>query len=507
MFLKFWNTISQLGLSPNLSEADTKNIITANRIAVILSVLNFLIILAVFVFLGYSNSIPYLVFGEFCYLGNVYVLSKGYHKVGRVYLGVYVTLASFVYGILIILGRTEFTPYIYYEIKVLMLASAVLPLLIFSFRDKKMLYVTLAVNVLCLLFFDAVLELFGKGYYQNGGTDKGYNMAQYIFVQSQIFIILSILFLKSISAKFERRNEDLIKELSHVNEELSTQNDQLTVLNREIENRNEQIIFQSAELTRANKTIKEQAELLKSRNLSLEGELEEKNKDLQASNIELKQRNDELEQFSFALSHNLRSPLTSLMGLIRLFKEDKDNREAITDHIEKSVVALDDIVHGLGSILSIKNTAQLKHEHINIKEEIYKVWDMLKEDRDEVQLNIKADAEEVYSVKPFLYSILYNLISNAVKYRCRDKKAEIYVSTYTSGNNQHIEVKDNGIGFDLKSHINDVFKMYKRFHEGIQGNGLGLYLVKEQVALLDGDIAVESAPNEGTKFLITLPIL
>lgn len=505
MLTQFWDKISHFGTKGLESEVDVKNVIVANRISFILSILNAIFILAVYLTIGYSNSIPFLVFGETCYISIFILLSLGFHKVGRVSLSAYVTLATIVFAIGIIKGREVFMPYIYYEIKVLLLSAVVLPLLIFSFRDKLMLGATLGLNFFGLLFFDIILNAFNIGYYQNGGDDPGYTLAHVVFVMSHFFISLSILFLKNISAKYERKNDSLIQKLSLLNEELTSQNDQLTHLNVQVEQRNEEILAQSEELNKANKKIQEQSELLKDKNILLESEVSQKNEELTQTNVQLKKRNEELEQFSFAVSHNLRSPLTSLMGLVKLFKEDKDNREAIIDHINSSVVAMDDIVHGLGRVLSIKNKDEQIWQPVNIEAAISQIWELASNEKEDVELELNLEVESITTIKAYFDSIFFNLISNAIKYRSQDRQSKIQVSSTKTENGLKLTVSDNGLGIDLEKHGNDVFKMYKRFHEGIMGNGIGLYLVKEQIESLGGSIDVESQLNKGTTFTVTLP--
>lgn len=505
MLIRFWDKISHFGTKGLESEVDVKNVIVAIRISFILSILNAIFILAVYITIGYSNSIPFLVFGETCYISIFILLSLGFHRIGRVSLSSYVTLATIFFAIGIIKGREVFMPYIYYEIKVLLLSSVVLPLLIFSFKDKILLSVTLGLNFFGLLFFDVILNAFNIGYYQNGGDDPGYTLAHVVFVMSHFFISLSILFLKNISAKYERKNDSLIQKLSLLNEELTSQNDQLIHLNVQVEQRNEEILAQSEELNKANMKIKEQSELLKDKNILLESEVREKNEELTQTNVQLKKRNEELEQFSFAVSHNLRSPLTSLMGLVKLFKEDKENREAIIDHINGSVVAMDDIVHGLGRVLSIKNKEEQIWQLVNIEAAINQIWELASNEKEDANLEMNLEVDTITTIKAYFDSIFFNLISNAIKYRSQNRRSKIRISSTIIDEGIKLSIEDNGLGIDLEKHGNNVFKMYKRFHEGIVGNGIGLYLVKEQVESLGGTISLESELEVGTTFNIVLP--
>jgi hypothetical protein len=102
-----------------------------------------------------------------------------------------------------------------------------------------------------------------------------------------------------------------------------------------------------------------------------------------------------------------------------------------------------------------------------------------------------------------VYSILYNLISNAIKYRTPGRRPEITISTNVDSKYM-IRIQDNGLGIDLKNHGDDLFKLYKRFHYHTEGKGLGLYLVKLQAEALGGSVHVTSDVNRGTTFTIYL---
>jgi hypothetical protein len=109
----------------------------------------------------------------------------------------------------------------------------------------------------------------------------------------------------------------------------------------------------------------------------------------------------------------------------------------------------------------------------------------------------------IYSVRPMVHSILYNLISNAIKYRASTRRPEITI-TSDLRQNYVLEVKDNGLGIDLKRYKDSLFKLYKRFHFHTEGKGLGLYLVKLQAETLGGKVEVQSEINESTHFKVFL---
>ncbi|HEX8377653.1 MAG TPA: ATP-binding protein [Pedobacter sp.] len=102
----------------------------------------------------------------------------------------------------------------------------------------------------------------------------------------------------------------------------------------------------------------------------------------------------------------------------------------------------------------------------------------------------------------YLESILYNLISNAIKYRRKSVKSVIKIKTYFEENRTVLEVSDNGLGIDLKRYGSQVFQLNKVFHSGYDSKGLGLFILKNQVETLGGKITVTSEPNQGATFKV-----
>jgi signal transduction histidine kinase len=111
----------------------------------------------------------------------------------------------------------------------------------------------------------------------------------------------------------------------------------------------------------------------------------------------------------------------------------------------------------------------------------------------------------VFAVKSYLHSILYNLLTNAIKFRSPDRPLCVSVAARRENGYACIAFNDNGLGFDLEKYRTQVFGLYRRFHLHAEGKGLGLHLTKTQVEALNGSIKVESRVGEGTTFTICLP--
>jgi signal transduction histidine kinase len=119
------------------------------------------------------------------------------------------------------------------------------------------------------------------------------------------------------------------------------------------------------------------------------------------------------------------------------------------------------------------------------------------------KVTVYLEVDKISYPKVYLESILYNLLSNALKYIAKDKIPEIIVSTYTQDNRTILSVKDNGIGLDMNKYGNKIFKLNQVFHKGYDSKGIGLFITKTQVESLGGNIEVKSVLNEGSEFIVT----
>lgn len=222
-------------------------------------------------------------------------------------------------------------------------------------------------------------------------------------------------------------------------------------------------------------------------------------------------RNAHFEQFSYMVSHYLRAPLVNIMGSAELLdykQTSTDELIKIAGHMSNSAHKLDEVIRDLNEILNIKVNSTSVNEKINISElvnEVVLAMQNLHAADDVVfQIEIKDDGN-LNAVRIYLYSILYNLIHNSVKYRNPDKEAIVFIGSRRVGRSIEIVVKDNGLGMDINKWGDGIFGIYKRFHKHVEGKGLGLYMVKTQVESMGGNIDVKSEPGIGTEFTILLP--
>ncbi|WP_156879286.1 sensor histidine kinase [Salinimicrobium xinjiangense] len=217
-----------------------------------------------------------------------------------------------------------------------------------------------------------------------------------------------------------------------------------------------------------------------------------------------------MEQFSYIVSHNLRSPVANILGLADLLQNSEyphEVKEQFFSEMFSNVERLDAVITDLNSILQAKVDVKAKKEKINLGalvEEIkLSIQPLINEEKAQISYRFE-NIKEVASVKSYLYSIFYNLIVNSIKYRRPGIPPELEIRMERKGEFILIFFKDNGLGMDLTNKRDQIFNLYKRFHHHIEGKGMGLFMVKTQVEMLGGKITVDSNVNEGTLFTILL---
>ncbi|MEO8885033.1 MAG: PAS domain S-box protein [Mucilaginibacter sp.] len=227
-----------------------------------------------------------------------------------------------------------------------------------------------------------------------------------------------------------------------------------------------------------------------------------------AINANLRQRNKDLEQFSYIISHNLRAPVANILGLAEVLHNTdvtKEDEQALIKNIKLSVNKLDHVINDLNYILEFKNQDNQQKEWVNFSGLLADIQLSLAGDPENADVQIIGEfdgAAGMHTVKSYLYSIFYNLISNSIKYRKPGVTAVINVNSSSIDNKVQLNFIDNGIGIDLHTKGHQIFGLYKRFHFHVDGKGMGLYMVKNQVEALNGKITVNSEVDKGTEFKI-----
>jgi PAS domain S-box-containing protein len=226
---------------------------------------------------------------------------------------------------------------------------------------------------------------------------------------------------------------------------------------------------------------------------------------------DLVQRIKEHEQFASIISHDLRGPISNILGLTALVN-DKDliegEREFMLNGLTTSAERLNEVIADLNHILSFGKQLSEKKEQVHFSKLVSDIQESMGNILEKEQVNFKIDfgrVDEMFTIKGYMYSIFYNLISNSIKYRRPTVPLDITVESELVDEKIILTFKDNGLGVDLKKRGNEIFGLFKRFHtDRADGKGMGLYLVKAQLEKLGGKISVKSEVNQGTEFTITL---
>jgi signal transduction histidine kinase len=288
--------------------------------------------------------------------------------------------------------------------------------------------------------------------------------------------------------------------------EIAAQNEEIYSQKEEILTQRDILADQNRKLQQVYRIIEDQKKSIQNENERLETVVSSRTLQLQEANQELIEHNSQLEQFAFIAAHNLRAPLARILGLANLIhisdeKADKDNA---LDMLVDSTKDLDQVIRDLNTILEIKMHTG-NYAEVDLEECLRRVLKTLERPSRETETNIQCDfsaGHKIFAVAPYVESILYNLISNAIKYRHPDRPPVISLKTSLTEDHVCLSITDNGLGIDLTQHQQNIFNLYKRFHLHMEGKGIGLYLVKTQMEALGGRVEVVSTPERGSTFTL-----
>ncbi len=224
---------------------------------------------------------------------------------------------------------------------------------------------------------------------------------------------------------------------------------------------------------------------------------------------ELKKMNFELDSFVYRASHDLRAPLRSVLGLINLI-DMEENKEIIHKYVgltEKSIQKLDTFILDLTNF-SRNSRLDVAKEKIDFHQLLDEVLDNLQfmDNASQVKIEREVEKDLLFYSDPMRLSIIFqNILSNAYKYANKySPNSYLHITIKKEGNYLLMQFEDNGIG--IKSdHIPQLFTMFFRASQLSYGSGLGLYITRQVVEKLGGEINVESQYNAGTSFFIKLP--
>jgi diguanylate cyclase len=235
--------------------------------------------------------------------------------------------------------------------------------------------------------------------------------------------------------------------------------------------------------------------------------LKETEKNLNNSLALVTEQNKRLLNFSYIVSHNLRSHTSNIESIISLIEssESEEERNEMM-HLLKSVSnSLDETMKHLNEVVNINTNVNLVIKPLKLKKYIDKAKEVLTDQILTTKVTFITDIPDDAIINynsAYMESILYNLISNAIRYKHPKRKPIITIKFYKEKDKDVIEVSDNGIGIDLTKNSNKIFGMYKTFSNNSDARGIGLFITKNQVDAMGGIITVDSTINVGTTFKI-----
>jgi signal transduction histidine kinase len=236
--------------------------------------------------------------------------------------------------------------------------------------------------------------------------------------------------------------------------------------------------------------------------------------ELTATNQQLTRTNVDLDNFIYTASHDLKAPISNIEGLLYLLQEELPPAVQQAEHVGPTLTRMLEAVERFKRTIDhLTEVSKLQKEYTSpaaavdlaaVVEDVRQdLWPQLQETGAKLVIDVTNFPPVNFSEKN-LRSIVYNLLSNALKYRSPDRTPYIDVRAHVRSGYTVFEVHDNGLGLDAQ-HLPKLFTMFQRFHDHVEGTGIGLYMVKRMVENAGGHLEVHSQLGAGTTFFVHLP--
>jgi signal transduction histidine kinase len=234
----------------------------------------------------------------------------------------------------------------------------------------------------------------------------------------------------------------------------------------------------------------------------------EQNMRLLAVTEDLRRKNNQLEEFTQIVSHNLRAPVSNILTLLS-FYDNAQTTEERTEYIslirESGSITLV-MLNELNDILKIKQTRNIQKQDLKFETVFRQIQSMLNARIAELSAQITFDfslAPVIHYPSIYMESIFLNLLENALKYHAPQRKPVIALRTsYDEHQHLILEVQDNGLGINLARYGHQIFKLRKTFHHHPESRGIGLFMIKNQIEAMGGEITISSEENRGSTFFV-----
>lgn len=239
-----------------------------------------------------------------------------------------------------------------------------------------------------------------------------------------------------------------------------------------------------------------------------EDELKLQNEQLLRSNEQLIKINKELDNFVYSVSHNLRAPLSSILGIVNVARmEDGSNDALYFNKIESSVQKLDQTIKDILDY-SRNGRSEVIREPVDIQELFFQQFEKLKylPGVNEIKVDFHVEGSPLFYSDGYRIGLIFtNLLANAINYADTRKTEKLIRVRVTVRETLTIVFEDNGLGIK-EDYLPKIFRMFYRGNEKSEGAGLGLYITKEAAEKLGGTISVTSTERIGTTFTVSLPL-
>jgi diguanylate cyclase len=235
----------------------------------------------------------------------------------------------------------------------------------------------------------------------------------------------------------------------------------------------------------------------------------QENESIQKQQERMENNIQRLLNFSYIVSHNLRSHTNKIKTIIRLveYENSIQEKEKLFQELYRVSESLDETMVNLNKVVQINSGINNIIKPLPLHAYIEKAIDFLKEPIQEkaAVINNQIPVDTIVHYNPaYLESILFNFLSNALKYSHPTRNLEVAIQHFQDKEKLVLTISDNGMGIDLEKHGPHLFGMYKTFHGNADAKGLGLFMTKNQVESMNGKIEVNSVVDKGTSFKIWL---
>lgn len=320
-----------------------------------------------------------------------------------------------------------------------------------------------------------------------------------------------LLLVLSLTYIFDRQQTLLVQKIEFQNHELQKSKEEISARNHalvqtqvEISTQRDKVSEQNEQLQTAREIIETQHQILIQKNEGLELEIQQRTK-------ELVEYNQQLEQFAFISSHNLRAPIARILGLGNLLSMsiNSEDKQVIQKELVQAAIQLDRVVKDLNMILDVGKGNEKMIMELDVRKELELILLNHEKEITESQAQIALNVDRVPTLctsKPYFDSIFTNLVSNAIKYRKPGVPPRIRIEATRNDEYAIFTIRDNGLGINLNTSGKKLFSLYSRFHDGIEGKGLGLFMVRTQLHAMGGKVDVESEPGVGTVFKVSIKL-